>query len=218
MYRFSRQIRLSGSKLPAAMAWAAEVTDHVKSVTGLPVNLLTEVLSPGAGTLVWSTMVADLATLEAGMDKLMVDGRYNELTETALAYELPGSLKDMLRSVVYPTEAPPEGTPIPDFEYVSATYSTITGGQFARAIPVGIEIAQRVTDLTGALTVFEIDSTGNYGGVAWLSVAASITAMQEAEEKINQDASFVEFIDKEASTAFASGPGATTSRILRKIM
>lgn len=218
MYRFSRQLQLSGSKVTSAMAWAVEMTEQVKNVTGLPVNLLSEVLSPGAGTLVWSVMAADLSVFEAAMDKLVVDNRYNELTETGFEYTLPGTLKDMLRTIVHPSEPPVPGTPIPDFEYVSCTYSSIAAGQFARAIPIGIEIAQRATELTGTMTVFEIDSTGNYGGVAWLGVSPNITALQQGEERINQDPSFIEFIDKEASTAFNSGPGATTSRILRKVL
>ena len=218
MYRFSRQLELSGSKLTSAMTWAVEMTEHVKNVTGLPVNLLTEVLSPGVGTLVWSVMAADLSAFEAAMDKLAVDGRYNELSETGYQYVLPGTLKDMLRTIVHPSEPPAPGTPMPDFEYVSCVYSSVAAGQFARAIPIGIQIAQRATELTGSLTVFELDSTGNYGGVAWLSISPNITAMQESEERINQDPVFIELIDKEAATAFNSGPGATTSRILRKVM
>ncbi|MDA8044104.1 MAG: hypothetical protein M0Z30_02530 [Actinomycetota bacterium] len=215
MYRFSRQLRLSGSKLTSAMAWANELTENVRSVTALPVNLLTEVYSPGSGTLVWSTMAADLRDIEAGLDKLMVDNRFNELQEGGFAYLLPGTLKDTLRTIVHPTEGP---SPIPDFEYVTCTYSTIAAGHLARAIPVGIQIAERVTELTGSLTTFEADATGNYGGVAWIAIAANITAMQEAEGKVTRDPGFIEFVDREASTVFASAPGATTSRILRKLL
>lgn len=216
MYLFSREARLNGSNMPGAMAWAAEIAEHVTSVTGLRVSLFAEVFSPNPGTLVWSTAAADLSVLEGAFDKLMADNRYNELSEAGFGYALPGSLRDRLRAILYPTDPPPADAPLP--EYVSATYSTIAGGQFARAVPIGIEIAQRATQLSGSPTAFGLDSTGNYGGAAWISFAANITELQQAEEKINADPSFVEFIDKEASTAFATTPGATTSRILRRVM
>lgn len=214
MYRFSRQVRLSGSKLTAAMGWAVEMTEQVKNVIGLPVNLFSEVYSQAPGTLVWSSLVPDLASLEAATDKLTADSRYSDLAETGNNYVLQGTRRDMLRTIVHPTEPPPPDTPAP--EYVTCTYSAIASGQIARAVPVGVEIAERVTQLTGQLCAFEIDATGSYGGVAWLGASASITEMQHAQEALNQDASFVELIDEQAATAFA--PGATTQRILRRVV
>jgi hypothetical protein len=215
MYLFSRQTRLSGSNLPAAMSWAVDMTEHVKSMTAMQVTLFTEVYSAAPGTLVWSTVVDDLTVLETAFDKLMADSRYHELVATGLQYGIPGTLKDMLRTIVYPTEAPPADAPMP--EYVTCTYSTIANGQIARAVPIGVEIAQRVTQLTGTPTIFAVDSTGSYGGVAWLGFSSSIAEMQQGEEKINTDPSFVEFIDKEAATAFVGAPG-TTSRIIRRVV
>jgi hypothetical protein len=214
MYQFSRTVRLSGSKLTAAMGWAAEITDHVKSVTGLQMTLLTEVLSPSPGTLAWTTIVPDLATLEAAFDKLPPDPRFNELVETGQQYTLAGSLTDRLRTIVHPTEVPT--TPPPPMEYVSCVYATIANGQFAQGVAVGVEIAQRAQQITGNVTAFVMDATGNYGGVAWFTGVASITELQQSEEKINNDPSFVEFIDKQASSAYIQG--ATTQRILRRVM
>lgn len=213
MYQYSRLVRLSGSKMEAAMSWAADITEHVKSVTGLPISLFMEVLSATPGTLAWTTIVPDLVTLEAGIDKLPADPRFNELVEAGQAYELPGSVSDRLRSVVHPT-APPANPVQP--EYVTCVYGTIAAGNFARGVAVGVEIAQRVEAITGNVTMFAMDSTGNYGGVAWLTGSPSIAAMQEAEQQINADPSFVEYIDKEASSAFVEG--ATTQRILRRVM
>ena len=60
----------------------------------------------------------------------------------------------------------------------------------SRAIGIGIEIAQRATQATGAITAFEMDSTGNYGGVAWLAAFSNIAEMQEAESKLALDTNF----------------------------
>ncbi|HEX6395713.1 MAG TPA: hypothetical protein VFZ97_19950 [Acidimicrobiales bacterium] len=213
MYQFSRLARLTGSQAVSAMNWATEITEHVKSVTGLSVSLFTEVFSAAPGTLAWSTIVPDLATLEAAFDKLTPDPRYNELAEAGQAYTLPGSLSDRLRTIVHPAEPPANPT---QPEYVTCVYATIANGNFARGIAAGVEIAQRVERITGDLTIFAMDSTGNYGGVAWLTGSASISQMQQAEEQINGDPSFVDYIDKEASAAFVEG--ATTQRILRRVI
>lgn len=213
MYQFSRLIRLSGSQALSAMSWAAEITEHVKNVTGLSVSLFTEVLSAAPGTLAWSTIVPDLATLEAAFDKLTPDPRYNELAEAGQAYELPGSVSDRLRTIVHPAE-PPASPAQP--EYVTCVYATIANGNLASGVAAGVEIAQRVERITGNPTIFAMDATGNYGGVAWLTGSASISEMQQAEEKINSDLSFVEYIDKEASSAFVEGM--TTQRILRRVI
>ena len=213
MYQFSRLVRLSGSQAVSAMGWATEITEHVKSVTGLSVSLFTEVFSAAPGTLAWTTIVPDLATLEAAFDKLTPDTRYNELAEAGQAYALPGSLSDRLRTIVHPTEPPVNPT---QPEYVTCVYATIANGNFARGVAAGVEIAQRVERITGNVTIFAMDSTGNYGGVAWLTGSAGISEMEQAEQKINADLSFVDYIDKEASSAFVEG--ATTQRILRRVI
>ena len=213
MYQFSRLVRLSGAQAMSAMSWAAEITEHVKSVTGLPVSLFTEVFSSAPGTLAWTTFVPDLPTLEAALDKLTPDPRYNELAEAGQAYALPGSLSDRLRTIEHPAEPPANAA---QAEYVTCVYGTIANGNFARGVAAGVEIAQRVERISGSPTIFAMDSTGNYGGVTWLTGSASISEMQQAEERINADPSFVDYIDKEASSAFVEG--ATTQRILRRII
>lgn len=215
MYRFSRMVRLSGSHLQAAMALAAEITDHVRSVTGQPLNLYTEAFSSAPGTLAWTTTATDLTTIEGSMDKLMADTHYNELVERAQQYILPGTLTDKLRSVVYPTEALGSDGQLP--EYVAAVYSTAAGGQLANAMSVGVAIAQKTTEITGLVTEFEVDATGNFGGVAWLTACPTISDMQQGDEKLYADPSFLELVDKKGATAFATAPGATSQRVLRRI-
>src|SRR5258707_15394309 len=73
MYLFSRRSRLAPGNTRDAMAWATGITEKVNQVSGLPVSLFTQVFSPEVCTLVWSTLVPDLATLKAGTDKLNVE-------------------------------------------------------------------------------------------------------------------------------------------------
>jgi hypothetical protein len=213
MYLFSRRARLSGSKLRDAMAWATSITERVSQTTGLQVGLWNQTFSPAVGTLVWSTFAPDLATLEAANDKLMVDDAYNDLVERATEFVVPGSLDDSLGMIIH-------GQPDPNrqIEYVAAVRSTISAGKLARGVALGIEIAQRAEQITGAPTVFLADSTGNYGGVTWLTAYANVTELERAEQAINTDQGFVELIDKQAPGVYADLPGANTQLLYRRVI
>src|ERR1700674_116638 len=114
MYLCSRRARLSGSKLRDSMAWATSITERVSQTTGLQVGLWNQTFSPAVGTLVWSTFVPDLATLETANDKLMVDAAYNDLVDRANEFVIPGSLDDTLGMLIH-------GQPDPNrhIEYVA---------------------------------------------------------------------------------------------------
>jgi hypothetical protein len=213
MYLFSRRARLSGAKFRDSMAWATSVTERVTQTTGLPVGLWNQTFSPAVGTLVWSTFVPDLATLEAANDKLMVDDAYNELVDRGNEFLIPGSVDDTLGMIIH-------GEPDPNrhVEYVAAVRSTISAGKLARGIAVGVEIAQRAEQITGLPTAFLADSTGNYGGVAWLTGFANVGELERAEQTLNADQSFIELIDTQAAGVYADQPGANTQLVYRRIV
>src|ERR1700687_5335308 len=170
MYLFSRRARLTNGKLRDSIAWAISVTERATQTTGLQVGLWNQTFSPAVGTLVWSMFVPDLATLEAANDKLMVDDAYNDLVDRANEFVIPGSVDDTLGMLIH---GQPDPTRHP--EYVAAVHTTMSAGKLARGIALGIEIAQRAEKITGAPTSFLADSTGNYGGVTWLSAYANVT-------------------------------------------
>ena len=70
MYLFSRRGRIDGGHTNDALAWATGITAKVNEITDLEVGLWMQSFSPEFGTIVWSTFLADLATLEAAGDKL----------------------------------------------------------------------------------------------------------------------------------------------------
>jgi hypothetical protein len=213
MYLFSRRARLSGAKFRDSMAWATSITERVTQTSGLQVGLWSQTFSPAVGTLVWSTFVPDLASLEAANDKLMVDDAYNELIERGNEYLIQGSMDDTLGMIVH-------GEPDPNrhVEYVAVVRSTISAGKLARGITLGVEIAQRAEQITGLPTAFLADSTGNYGGVAWLSAFANVAELERAEQTLNADQSFIELIDTQAPGVYADQPGANTQLVYRRVI
>jgi len=121
MYLFSRRARLSGVKFRESIAWATSITERVAQTTGMQVGLWNQTFSPAVGTLVWSTFVPDLATLEAANDKLMVDDAYNDLVERGTEFVIPGSIDDSLGMLIH-------GQPDPNrhIEYVAAVHTTMS--------------------------------------------------------------------------------------------
>lgn len=212
MYLFSRRIRIAPGNTRASMEWAIKQTELVNQITGLPVSLYSQVFSPEVGTLYYSTFVPDLMTLEAANDKLTVDEGLASATDKGAAF-LVGGADDTVAQIVH-------GTPDPSrsIEYVSVVSTVCAAGNFKRGLEVGVEITDRAAKATGTPGLFASMVTGNYGTVGWITAFESIQALEAGEQALAADASFLEFIDKEASTAFSDQAGSTTQLVLRKIV
>ena len=213
MYLFSRRARLGGGKPRDSRAWATSITQRVTQTSGLQVGLWMQTLSPAVGTMVWSTFVPDLATLESGLDKLMGDDGYHELVEQGAQFTIPGSLDDTLGVVIH-------GQPDPDRhpQYIASVRTTIVAGGLAKGIALGIEIAQRAEQITGAPTAFLAGATGNYGGVSWLTAFADVAELERAQMALNTDAGFIELIDSRAPGVYTDQPGASTQLLYRRVV
>lgn len=213
MYLFSRRARLSGVRLRESIVWATSITENVAQSTGLAVGLWNQLFSPAVGTLVWTAFVPDLATLEGANDKLLADDAYNDLVERGNEFVIPGSMDDTLGMIVH-------GEPDPnrEVEYVAVVRSTISAGKLARGMGLGVEIAQRAEQITGQPTAFVADSTGNYGGVAWLTGFANATDLERGQQALNTDQSFIELIDTQVAGVYADQPEANTQLLYRRIV
>ena len=211
MYLFSRRGRLDGGHTNEALAWATAITEKVNQISGLEVGLWMQVFSPGFGTLVWSTFLPDLATLEAGGDKLTGDAGYVAMADEGAKYISTG-LDDSLFQIVH-------GDPDPNraVEYVSAVQAVSASGNAANAVAVGIEIAQKAEAVTGLPTMFCTNMTGSYGGVGWLTGYENVAALDAAGQALNSDPSWVTMIDSKVAGVYAEEPALTTQLIYRRV-
>jgi hypothetical protein len=75
-------------------------------------------------------------------------------------------------------------------------------GASPRGVSIGIVIAQRAKALTGRATSFGVALTGPYGAVEWISLFDTVQDLQNANEALAADASFAQFIDKEAANLY----------------
>jgi hypothetical protein len=212
MYLFGRRAQLSGAKFRKSAEWVAEITNRVSQTTGLQVGVWNQVFSPAVGTILWTTMVPDLATLEGATDKLAVDEHYADLVEKGQDYTMPGIVDDVLGVII-------RGEPDPNRrnEYVISVRTTILGGKIATGMALGVEIAERVEAITGSPTLFMADATGNYGGVGWATGFANIGDLERAQMAVNGDAKFIELIDDKAKGVYNDTPGEATQVIYRRI-
>jgi len=212
MYLFSRRARLAPGNTRASMTWATAITEKGHQLTGLNISLHALMFSPEVGTLVWSTFVPDLATLEAANDKLLADDSYASMLDEGAKYAAGGA-DDALLQIVH-------GTPDPNRrgEYVSTVQTTCANGSVTKGMELGVEIAQRAEKTVGIPVLFASVATGNYAAVAWLSSYTDIGELERAQQALAADAKFGEFVDKSVRGVYAEDPASTQQLIYRRII
>jgi hypothetical protein len=213
MYLFSRRARLANGNLRDSTAWAIGITEKVNQITDLNMGLWTSVFSPGLGELVWATFVTDLAMLETAEAKLLVDDGYVAMVDQGAAFSTAEGADDSLSQLLHG-----EIDPNREIQYVSVIETTVVSGKTGRGIELGVQIAQRAEKVTGIPTAFLADTTGNYGGVRWITGYDSVEQLQSAGETISADLAFGQFVDKEVAGVYLAGPSVTTQRIARRIV
>ena len=220
MYLFTRRIRARSGGINEALAWATGITEKARQVSGLDITLSMGVFGPQVGTLVWSAAVPDLAALEAATDKLAVDSTYNDEAGKGLQFA-PDGADDRLLQFVFPdAETLAAGPPAdaPQWQYASIVSSVCADGALRKGIELGVQIAQKATEVSGSPTAFLMDTTGVYGGVNWLSVAPDIQTVEAANAAINADEDFLKLVDEGAKGTYLAGPETTSQLLYRRIV
>jgi hypothetical protein len=209
MYLFTRAVRLAPGHARDGMEWAVSLTEKVNQITALNVGLWTPVMSPAVGTLSFGCAVESATDIEDAEAKLNVEPMYLDAIERGAAMLASGA-DDELAQFLYN----PDQTPNPT--HVAVVRTVIANGSFQRGVEVGIEIAQRATQLGTCPTSFLLATTGTYAGCGWISSAHSLKELEESEQAVNANPDFVSFLDSEASSCYL--PGITTQSIWRRVV
>jgi hypothetical protein len=186
MYLFARQANLRGLD---SEKWAVEIGAAAAAGMGNDVGVWANVLSPGFGTITWTSRWADLSALEKGFAALAGDAKYRDLA-TQGAEIVNGPINDVLYEEVYAGMAPSN-----DATYVGTVSAVCSPGNIARGMLGGIEIAQRVEKATGVSTGFLAGQTGPYGAVIWIAGYKNIAEFEAAQHALAADTSFIEYLD-----------------------
>jgi hypothetical protein len=191
MHLFTRTIRTGGGDLAGAMAWSVGITDQVRSITGLGVDAWASVMSPDTGAVVWSIWAEHLSAIEQGADALAGSAEYLENVKSGQQF-IDGPVVDGLATLVH---GAPDLTGDPP-GYVSVAQAVAAPGRLSEAITAGIEIADHATKQSGQQTMFVVNSTGPYGGCAWLTGNADIDAVEQGEAALMSDPAWLALIDR----------------------
>jgi hypothetical protein len=211
MYLFSRRARLAPGNTRDGMSWATSITEKVNQIISLNTSLFAQTFSPEVGTLVWSTFVPDLATLESANDKLLVDDGYVAMVDAGAKFST-GNIDDTLLQII-------SGDPDPNrqVEYATTIQTVCASGSLTKGIELGVEIAQRAEKVIGAPVMFATSATGPYGAVAWITGYADVHALEAANAALAADTKFGEFVDKGVRGVYADDPLASESLMYRRI-
>jgi len=208
---FARSARLGPGSAHEEQAWAIAITEKVNQVSESTYSLWTPFASPGVNTLIWTTAVEDLATLEATNDKLLADSGYHMLLEQGARYTSGDAIDDTLLQIVDAEGVDPTKSPA----YVVGVDAVIATGAAAKGLEVGMEIAKRARKITGAPVAFSVAATGTYGHVAWHTSFDSITELQRGQTAISMEPSFMEYLDKATNGVYQP---AATQTVYRRVM
>ena len=211
MYLLVRQANLRGGM--DAQQWAIDIGAAAASGLGNEVGVWSTVLSPGVGTISWTTRWENLSALEKGFAELFGNAKYLELAGEGTQY-VNGPIDDTLYESVY--EGVDDGVAPNDVRYVGTVTAVIAPGNFARGMMGGVEIAQRVEKATGVSTGFMAGQTGSYGRVLWLGGYESMAEFEKAQHDLAADTSFVEFIDA-TTGAYQPDPVITQSTVYMRL-
>lgn len=209
MYLFYRSARLGPGSAHEQLSWSLSMTEKVNQVSETRYSLWTPFLSPGVNTLIWTTVVESLSTLEATNDKLLVDEGYHMLLEQGARYASADPINDGLMQYLHldGADKPPA--------YVSVVQAQLAPGQYVHGVEVGLEIAQRAKAASGVPVSFAIASTGVYGQVEWHAGYDCVDHLQRAGEALNGDLSFAQYLDAEAKQVYQ--PVGATQQVFRRL-
>jgi hypothetical protein len=181
-----------GAADPAgAMGWTMGVTELVRSITGRPIDAWASVLSPDTGLVVWSMWVEHLSEIEQAADKLAASPEYLDSVKAGDQFG-EGPVVDGLAALVHGELDLAAGPP----SYVTVASAVAAPGHLSDAIAGGIEIAKHATRVSGQNTLFTVNSTGPYGGCAWLTGCPDIDTVESGEGALMADPEWLKLIDR----------------------
>lgn len=190
MLFFTRTARARPGVIGKAMTFVTEVTGLARSVTGLPYTCHLAVAGRPAGTLVWSTMLDSVEQASDAGLALMGDHRYLALLDRSRDLLEP-SAEDRLYDVVHTTA---DGNPT--MPMMAASWATAAPGRLREVADWGVEINERVAQLTGRRSTFLSGAYGPYGDVAWIMEAPDAKAVDVARAKLGSDDTYLAMIDE----------------------
>jgi hypothetical protein len=191
-----------------ATGWVGEITEMGRKVSGMQIDAWSAVLSPELGTVVWSMWGESIAQIQNVGDQLAADSGWLKQVEKGADY-FDGPATDGLATLVHGELNLDDNS----FEYVGVATASLYTGHLQAGVAAGIEIADHVTKVSGDNTLFVVNTTGLFGGVAWITPNADAAALDAGENALMASAEWLPLLDRVGS---AFNPGAAQA-IFRRL-
>jgi hypothetical protein len=192
MFLFSRAITLSGSPRQA-LPWVAQMTEYVNANSSLDVSAWTVDFGAPLGTVAWTAVIEDQATLAEAAWGLAGQDGYMDLIEAAAdLVAAPG--EDSLAGLVHgsPSEPPSVGS------VALSTTAHAVVDRIADTLAWSVEIAEYVEGVTGSPVSVWSSTYGQMGQIAFISVLPDVAALDANQAKTNGDPGYLERLSKSA--------------------
>lgn len=189
MYLFSRNNTANPERILDAMAFAVDITERVNSITGLDVHAWTGVYGVPLGFVSWTATVSSRAAIGAAGEKLMADASYLEALEGAAGL-FADSPQDSLADVVAAVGDKGHGG-----DYAEVVTAEVAPGRLVDAMTWSVEILNYAHGVTGLDGAFARGLYGPFGGVGWISLAASLDEIDAATSATAADEGYLSRID-----------------------
>jgi hypothetical protein len=209
MYLFSRRAHLNSA---AGVEWATTILGRVNEVNNNGTQLWANAFSPGFGTVSWTSWWADLGSLEAAMTALQGDAKFTALAAEGRTF-IDGIVDDGL---IQTLSGEPDPSTADTNRVVWGVQAVCAAGSLARAMTVGIELAQKVEAVAGVRTLFGRALTGPYGAVGWLSAYPDLAAFETAQDKLAVDPSWLTQVD-DSKGCFVEDPAVTQQTLYTRL-
>jgi hypothetical protein len=207
MYLLARHANLRGLD---SEKWAVEIGAAAAVGLNNDVGVWATVLSPGVGTITWTSWWEDLSAVEKGFANVNANAKYLELAAQGANF-VNGPINDTLYETVYEGNAPSD-----DATYVGTVTAVCAPGNYGRGMMGGVEIAQAVEKATGASTAFLAGQTGSYGTVIWIAGYKNIAAYEAGQHALAADTGFVGLIDA-TTNAYQPDPTITQATLHMRV-
>jgi hypothetical protein len=200
MYMFSRQRIANPASGRAAAAFAMEVTQRARDLTGRDIHLWMSAFSGPTNRFAFTTWLEHLDELETTFDKLGADSGYGDFVEKGAALFL-GTAEDSLVTLLH-------GEPVAEMPaYTSVTIAEARADALMGGIELGIQLAQTATEATGIPTMFAHAATGPYAGCAWFTGVPDLTTLETSEAALMGNADWIALLGRAGDCYL---PGART--------
>jgi hypothetical protein len=162
------------------------MTEYVNAHVDYDVSLWSYNFGQPIGTVSWSAVVESQASFVAASAGLLADDGYLDLLEQAADLVATAGV-DQLRQLIHGEP----GGPAPIGAIATVTNATAMVDRMVEAVGWSVDIAEHITQSTGAPIAVLTSAFGQMGEIAWIGVQPDLDSSAAIGEKLAADTGYL---------------------------